>query len=228
MFYLLPAITILILLGAGCFWIPINIVELSSGTHWSHLEMVEFFQVLMLSFMRWHQMAVCLRLILPRYWGRTFLRSSPWYSMKVTTLAGGNTDVTFWDCSLILSGGSFSNPGGFFTCTNGIILSWRLEGDPVRCVCLRTGSSPAPFLANSSHLCLPTLPMASAQLREITRLYLSFFPCVWPGNSISAVVWDNWKAYLVCFLSVRHHWCSLADVHWLENNCFYIFYLHIF
>lgn len=105
------------------FWIPVNIVELSCGTHSSHSEMVEFFQVLILSFIRWHQMAVCLGLFSSRYWSRTFLRYFLWYSMKSITLAGGNMNqcwpsVTFWECSLSFEVILSPTLGGFFTCMN--------------------------------------------------------------------------------------------------------------
>ena len=48
-------------------------------------------------------------------------------------------------------------------------------------------------------------------------------PATQPGDSLKAIIWDNSRAHLICFLSFKDYCPLLYDVQCLKNYCFICF-----
>lgn len=95
------------------------------------------------------------------------------------------------------------------------ILWWILKGDslfPEFSFCVAFFSL-VPCPANSSHVVLHRFSVPSRQLIVSARLLLdSFLLAWWPGSSLRAASWGNYRAYLICFPCLKDHCPSLPDL----------------
>lgn len=101
-------------------------------------------------------------------------------------------------------------------------LNWILKEDPLqnsRVLSLCSSPPLPPSPVDSSHLGFSSFLYSRTQPDSIQ------FPLLvqWPGNSLSAISWSNFRAHLICFSSFKDHGPSLSDVQYLESYCFIYF-----
>lgn len=135
----MPDIMNFTLMDVGYLCVPINILELSSRTWLSSLEIVCSFQIPFLSLVGGIRAVFSLGLIISPYWANTLLSTiNRLWILRFSTLAIGNRHfswsfVSLMDCSLLFLRVVLypETPSIFFTGMCWSVLCLILKGDPL-------------------------------------------------------------------------------------------------